>query len=257
MTIEYLDDKNISHLERVPQIVREKQGFFNLLKGLELYIDESAEQLYGFLSQIIGIIGKDFTEDVDKNYLTRLIAKCGIKLQWYSSNLSDTELKRLYYYAINGFAIKRVSDSTKINLSQILQTLYGDNVVIEDGGLSDDPNAIMTYKVTINGVGAGAVSNQFLIQYLKPEITGVESEFIFNASGYFAAMQFDNGAEISPDEDFDESTYPYKDFIYATKFMNYTVADGEYAIYEIEEETPTLYGNCVARKTGSWMLELK
>lgn len=227
-------------LSRVPQVVCEKTGFYNLIKGLSEYINDTAAVLYNLIEKIVPIIGKDYSSDLDINYLRRIVTKCGIKIDYLPTNISEDALKQIYFVAIQGFVAQRLSDGSYQSLYDLLNILFaGANISIDD-------NYNMSYDVEVNGAALNSETfdvTPYLGFYMKPKITGVTGAFTFITSGTACSMKYINGAESNTSTD-------YTDFYGALNSMDY-VGGAEIIINPTGE--PLVYYNT----TGKWALELK
>lgn len=255
MFIDYLN-KDISHVNRLPQIVEEEQKFTEFITLLSNYIDESSAQIYAVLENIVPIIGSAYSDDISITYLRRLVDKFGIKLPFTGSSLTENQLRLLYFTAIQGFSLQRISDSSKSSMVELLSTLYPseqgleNQIEVSDGGVG---GAVMTYTATIKNFSASAGS-EYLSKYLQPTITGVGSTLNFNYYGSFSAMFWNQDAETAVPAPVPTGTQ-YREL--TTSFMwaafNYETKQ-EYTI----EHTPGAGENPPYRaaNTGIWRLEI-
>lgn len=249
MKIEYLNNKDISHIDRVPQIVREKHGFYRLMELLSEYVDESSEQLYNILKGITQIVSAQYSPNIDINYLRRLIVKCGISIDYLSLDLTEDGLKQLYFTAIQGFVVGRLSDGSKHNLTDLLQTIFGNSVSsmeVVDKGIETTPT-IMSYSATL--VGVALVNAQtYFSYYIKPAITGVNALFTFISNGNLSAMPF---TEISEGL-YGEQVPTTSDYSYNS--MSFETGKEKIIYTKHEQGQPEIL---LSDATAFWVLELK
>lgn len=255
MSISYVNP-NISHIDRIPQIVKEKSGFYKFIIDLCAYIDDSSKQIYNLLSKITQIAYAQYSENIDINYLKRLITKCGINIKWLESNINESDLRKIYFTAIQGFVVSRLSDSSKNNLEYLLNTIFGDiasTIVVTDYGVDGDADAIMKYTAELTGVSL-AGSEAYFSNYIKPKITGVLAQFTFISNGNLCAMIFgehiEGGVTVIGEYVPPTSNYSYNSMMFD---------NGEEKIIYANTNKPSPEEGTytIAEATASWVLELK
>lgn len=258
MYINYLN-KDISHIDRVPQVVTYDSGFYKFIQNYCTYADESSKQLYNILNNITNIFASGYAVNVSISYLERLITKFGIVLPYMPENITDENKRLLYITALQGFALKRVANGTKQDLYNFLLTMYPpQNPEIPGITINDRYNAVdsvMSYTVTIDNFVQPA-EQAFLANYIIPEITGVNSFFTFNINGYLSGMilQYGGGkwSEISPKTSLlpyagSNGSFMWKNLEYIGGTWQETVVSQSSS--QADYELPTC--------TGTWVLEVK
>lgn len=258
MFIDYLN-KDISHVNRLPQTVKEEQKFTEFITLLSNYIDESSAQIYAVLENIVPIIGSAYSDDISITYLRRLVDKFGIKLPFTGADLTENQLRLLYFTAIQGFSLQRISDSSKSSMIELLSTLYPseqgleNQIEISDGGVG---GAVMTYTATIKNFSASAGS-EYLSKYLQPTITGVGSALNFNYYGSFSAMFWSGSSEIAVPETIPATDNPYRNLTTSFKWaaFDYT-SKQEYTVEYVPGQGENNNPPYRAANTGMWRLEI-
>lgn len=246
MFIKYLN-KDISHLDRIPQVVSENRGcFYAFIKNINSYISSSTSVVYSMIEQIQPVIGTSFSQDISTAYLERLCTKMGVYKRYWAENTDEATKKRILFSAIQGVVSKRLATSTKQNLSDLLMSLYsGDELpTIEDG--ADNTGTIMTFQATINNATAN-VNEAYMSKYLVPQITGVQSNLTFKIAGTLTSMPLSgSGNSYRETETITDNTVSYRWLDLDKKDSNYK----EVAVYN------TTSSDLEITTTGSWVLEI-
>ena len=189
MYINYLE-KDISHTDRIPQIVRQQPGFYELIQKLCEYIDTSTAEIYNILSGVLPLYVD--SDNMLLSYLQRLLNKSGINLKWMSATTDDSTLKQVYKQALLGLSVLRNTDSTRATLISTLCAAF--NVSPNSITISENNSEAMAYTADINGL-ATTTELSYLANYVKPNITGTNSIIQFRVSDYFVSQKIENKVE--------------------------------------------------------------
>lgn len=193
MRIPYLNNKDISHTERIPQVVKEKPGFYKLIQLLGNYIDASTESIYTELSEAVEV--DKITEETKPRHVQHLLNKVGTTITALPDSDSTPSIS-LQKAALQGTVLNRRFSGSKYSLKESLSNMFnvsGDNIEITDEGT-------MQISVSVKGIPSN-ISAEYIPLYIVPNITGVTCESSFETWQSFSTVEIANGTELQTASD--------------------------------------------------------
>ncbi len=156
-------------INRLPANTIRYSGFYNLIKELNTYIEESNNAIKDCVDNMVPINRLD--TDTILAHILNLAQRNNVILKWLPNDLDDDTIKSLYIAALRGSSVNRSTLGTKDGITKLIRNSFPDIVdiqVINNG----DMTVLIELKVPTDSV-LNKVSS-YLAYYLLPEITGVD-----------------------------------------------------------------------------------